>query len=148
MTRIRGTSNKNLTGSAANRRARKQWLLVTFGDGRSCRCYRCGCELTAATLTVDRILAGMDGGTYVRSNIRPACEPCNIYTGNKLRDHRRRFPLGVPVRFAGRSTHWVAWEIVAGESEDVLLLRSTRSGMHRTATRDLLEPLTEWSAAA
>ena len=148
MTRTRGTSNRNQNGSAADRRARKQWLLNTFGDGRFCRCYRCGCELTAGSLTVDRILAGMDGGTYARGNIRPACMECNIYTGNKLRNHRRKFPLGVPVRFSGRSTHWVAWEVVAGESEDFLLLRSTRSGMHRTATRQQLEPLTEWSAAA
>jgi len=56
----------------------------------ACRCYRCGKLLTEETLTVDRIIPGCMGGTYRRSNIRPACGPCNIHTGNQVRDARRK----------------------------------------------------------
>jgi hypothetical protein len=55
------------------------------------RCYKCGCLLTFETLTVDRIVAGCqvtkefpNGGTYRRSNIRPACGPHNSSTGGAL----------------------------------------------------------------
>lgn len=85
----RGTSNTNDRGSAAQRRARKQWLLDTFGDGVVVRCYRfvaCGQVLTFATLTVDRIIPGILGGTYRRGNIRPACGHCNSITGIRLRE--------------------------------------------------------------
>ena len=38
--------------------------------------------LTFKTMTVDRFpLAGVDGGRYVRGNIRPACGPCNSSDG-------------------------------------------------------------------
>lgn len=56
----------------------------------ACRCYRCGFLLTGETLTVDRIIPGCMGGTYRRNNIRPACGPCNIHTGNQVRDARRK----------------------------------------------------------
>lgn len=51
----------------------------------ACRCYRCGCLLTVDTLTVDRIIPGCRGGTYKRSNIRPACARCNSSTGATTR---------------------------------------------------------------
>lgn len=126
----RGTSNSNTRGSSASRRARRQWLLDTFGDGTSAPCYRCGETLTDATIQADRIVAGMDGGRYVRGNIRPACSPCNISTGNQLREHRRRFPAGCLVRYRGGRTHW---EIESGESELLLVIRSTMSGHRRYA---------------
>ena len=50
----------------------------------ACRCYRCGALLTTDTVTVDRVVPGCQGGTYVRSNIRPACGPCNSETGGAL----------------------------------------------------------------
>ena len=61
----------------------------------ACRCYRCGRLLHAgfrakdgsvveATVTVDRIVPGCKGGTYRRSNIRPACAGCNSETGGAL----------------------------------------------------------------
>jgi len=54
------------------------WLMA-------CRCYRCGSLLTEETLTVDRIIPGCKGGTYRRSNIRPACGGCNSSTGGRVR---------------------------------------------------------------
>jgi 5-methylcytosine-specific restriction endonuclease McrA len=66
---------------------------VPQGQGEAaCRCYRCGKLLWFRTLEVDRIHPGWkksakypNGGTYVRENIRPACERCNKITGNEDR---------------------------------------------------------------
>jgi len=108
----RGTTNTNARGSSENRRVRREWLVVTFrancdipADGMTdpdlwggvapgqgipaCRCYRCGILLTATTLTVDRIIPGIEGGTYRRNNIRPACGTCNSLTGAKLAHSRK-----------------------------------------------------------
>ena len=109
----RGTSNGNARGSTEDRRRRRVWLVQTYranvdvldaetrypngiapigwysvapiGLGiPACRCYRCGALLTDASITVDRIIPGCMGGTYRRSNIRPACGPCNESTGGAL----------------------------------------------------------------
>lgn len=80
----RGTSNSNARGNVYDRAARRAWLLTTFGDGVQAPCYRCDELLDDSTITVDRIIAGRDGGTYRRSNIRPACGPCNSETGGAL----------------------------------------------------------------
>ena len=79
----RGNSNKNVSGSSYDRRARKRWLLGEFGDGVTALCsFDCGTVLTFETLTVDRHpLPGRDGGRYVHGNIRPACMPCNESDG-------------------------------------------------------------------
>lgn len=90
MTATRGTTNTNVRGSASDRRNRKIWLLTTFGDGRKVPCHDCGMVLNWATLTVDRILPGCLGGKYVRGNIRPACQQCNIRRGNDARETKRR----------------------------------------------------------
>lgn len=40
--------------------------------------------MTIETITVDRYpVAGRDGGTYRRGNIRPACAPCNYAEGGR-----------------------------------------------------------------
>jgi hypothetical protein len=90
--RARGTSNGNQRGSAKDRRARKQWLLDTFGDGTIAPCFMAGCDavLTFDTITVDRIQLGVDGGSYRRDNIRPACGPHNSSEGSKARHARHR----------------------------------------------------------
>jgi len=90
--RGRGTSNSNARGSAASRRRRKQYLLDSFGDGKSAPCSFEGCELmlTFETITVDRILMGVDGGSYRRDNIRPACGFHNSSEGSKAMWARRR----------------------------------------------------------
>lgn len=102
MTATRGTTNTNARGNTEDRRRRREWLVATFRadvdvlHGTStdlanavpvpaCRCYRCGCLLTVDTVTADRIVPGCRGGTYVRSNLRPACGPCNSEVGGGLR---------------------------------------------------------------
>lgn len=62
-------------GSAAARRARKVWMLATWGDGEKCPCVHCGCELDFATVEADRIVPG---GSYRRDNVQPACRGCNL----------------------------------------------------------------------
>jgi len=98
---VRGTSNSDARGSAASRRARRAWLVDTFGwrlpdgTGLVC-CYLCHVVLLehddpgapGQSVTVDRVVPGCDGGRYVRGNIRPACGPCNSETGGPL--HTRR----------------------------------------------------------
>jgi len=81
----RGTSNSNDRGSAEQRRRRKWWVLEWFGDGETAPCYSCGEMLTYDTLQIDRIVPGALGGTYAKGNIRPACGPCNIRTGNEVK---------------------------------------------------------------
>jgi hypothetical protein len=61
-------------GSAASRRARKTWMLVTFGDGQTCPCTHCRCILDFTTVEADRKIPG---GPYARWNIQPACRDCN-----------------------------------------------------------------------
>lgn len=88
---MRGSSNKNETGSSYQRRARKRWLLAMFGDGETCPRSFEGCDvaLTFETLTVDRFpIRKIDGGTYRRANIRPACAFHNSQDGS-LEMHRR-----------------------------------------------------------
>lgn len=85
MSCTRGTSNSNARGSSYSRRRRKEWLLETFGNGETVKCYRCPTILTFFTVSVDRIIPGCQGGTYRRGNIRPACLPCNSETGGATR---------------------------------------------------------------
>jgi len=90
----RGTSNTNDRGNAAARRARKLWLLTSFGDGQTCPCYRCGAHLSLSMVEADRKVPGILGGSYRRENLRPACGACNKITSNAvskmLRDKVRR----------------------------------------------------------
>lgn len=111
----RGTTNRNDRGGSRDRQRRREWLVETYranvdvifiggsqkrspdlrlcvevligteGAQPACRCYRCGCLLTAEMVTVDRIKPGCRGGTYRRENIRPACGPCNSQTGGRTR---------------------------------------------------------------
>lgn len=60
------------------------------------RCYRCGLLLADLGdqsdphhITVDRIVPGFQGGTYRRTNIRPACGAHNSETGAKARHAAR-----------------------------------------------------------
>lgn len=112
----RGTTNGNDRGSAESRRRRRAWLMLTWPSnvpGLS-RCYRCGCLLynpddrggaqvatfvaieghsrpyVAWPLTIDRIVPGVQGGRYVRTNIRPACGACNSSTGGALARRARQ----------------------------------------------------------
>lgn len=73
-------------GSAASRRARKNWLLGAVadrklgwapfgGNGTEVPCVFCREPLTFATVEADRIVPG---GPYARNNVQPACRPCNL----------------------------------------------------------------------
>lgn len=75
---------RDLRGSNADRRARKLWLLQTYGDGELTVCFRCNVPLDYETVTADRIIPGARGGTYERGNLRPACQPCQTETGNEI----------------------------------------------------------------
>lgn len=106
----RGTTNRNDRGGSDTRRRRRAWLVETYradadlitihlhhgpvtvavergmeSGQPACRCYRCGVLLTVDTVTVDRIIPGCQGGTYRRTNIRPACGTCNSSTGATTR---------------------------------------------------------------
>jgi hypothetical protein len=93
--RARGTTNRNARGGAPSRRARKLWLLSPAagfgGDGEKVGCaFDCGTMLDFDTVTADRYpLAGCDGGTYKRGNIRPACLRCNAADGGRLGNSRK-----------------------------------------------------------
>ena len=67
-------------GSAAARRARKHWMLTTFGNGHECACVHCQARLTFATVEADRIIPG---GSYRRENVAPACRRCNARRGTR-----------------------------------------------------------------
>lgn len=71
----RRCGERDRRGNNRDRRNRKQWLLDTFGNGRTCPCVWCGVTLTASTVQQDRIVAG---GPYRRDNLVPACARCNI----------------------------------------------------------------------
>ena len=83
----RGTSNTNVRGSSHDRRRRKRWLLETFdvdlGPDRA-RCAHCETIVTYETMEVDRIVPGALGGRYIRSNIWPSCQSCNMSAGHAL----------------------------------------------------------------
>lgn len=71
--------------------ARRIYLMRVFeSDVRGfVRCFRCGVLLDEKTMTVDRILPGVAGGKYYRSNCRPACAPCNVVVGDRGRLHQQ-----------------------------------------------------------
>lgn len=106
---MRSTSNSNARGSSYTRRRRKDWLLSPAagfgGDGSTVKCYRCPTVLDVDTITVDRIVPGVDGGTYKRDNIRPCCGPCNYSTGGRL---------GAARAIAGVRAHLVIFDEAAG----------------------------------
>lgn len=93
----RGTTNRDVRGNSKNRAARRQWLVNVYGNGEKVLCYRCREPLTVDTVTSDRIVPGVAGGTYRRENIRPACLGCNASTGARLRAGHTVQDLPVPL---------------------------------------------------
>lgn len=71
---------RNVRGSAADRRARRAWILRTFGNGVVAPCVHCAGLVDDSTLEVDRIVPG---GSYRRENIQPSCKPCNLSRSNR-----------------------------------------------------------------
>jgi hypothetical protein len=62
-------------GSSYARRARKLWMLATWGDGEKCPCVHCGAQLSFTEVEADRIIPG---GSYRHENVQPACRACNL----------------------------------------------------------------------
>lgn len=81
-------------GSNRNRKRRKLWMLATFDADLGSEKARCHLKISSActqtvgyhTITADRI---EPGGTYARSNIRPACAPCQNLQGALITKERR-----------------------------------------------------------
>ena len=86
----RGTSNSNARGNTTARRKRRAWLLQHWGHHDWTICFHCGEILTEGTVTLDRIIPGKLGGTYIEGNLRPACITCNSIEGSALRDALKR----------------------------------------------------------
>jgi 5-methylcytosine-specific restriction endonuclease McrA len=68
-------------GNSKDRRARKLWMLATWGDGQTCECVHCSTTLDYATVEADRIVPG---GSYRRDNVQPACRRCNASRSNNI----------------------------------------------------------------
>lgn len=68
-------------GNSKDRRARKLWMLASFGDGTVAPCVHCLNELSYETIEADRIIPG---GSYRRDNVQPACRTCNLSRSNNL----------------------------------------------------------------
>ncbi len=85
------TSHANERGSARQRRARKEWLVAEYGWpdpvepslGLVC-CWLCDGVMILEDVTVDRVVPGIEGGRYVKGNIRPACLADNLERGGRL----------------------------------------------------------------
>jgi hypothetical protein len=80
-------TGKDLRGGAADRRARRRWIIARFGSpsGKTIKCFWCPKLMRTSTPThplgvfeIDRWpVCGHEGGTYRRGNIVPACAQCN-----------------------------------------------------------------------
>lgn len=66
-------------GNSYDRKARKLWMLATFGDGFKVACVHCRAMLTYEEVEADRIIPG---GSYRHSNVQPACRGCNLARSN------------------------------------------------------------------
>lgn len=90
----RSRSNRNDRGSSYQRRRRREWLVETFGDGELVACHlqrspHCLYVLDVDNVSPDRLRLGVDGGSYRRGNIRPACLPCQRHQGGEVGPRRR-----------------------------------------------------------
>lgn len=86
MSRANGwRTNADERGSSHDRRRRKAWMVTPGagfgGDGTTVPCWQCNTRVTAKMVIPDRIIAGADGGTYRRTNIRPHCRLCSCRSG-------------------------------------------------------------------
>jgi hypothetical protein len=84
--RSRGTSNANQRGNSRDRARRRRWLVEHYGDGELVACFlqisrHCLYVLDEHTVSADRI---DPGGSYRRSNIQPACGPCQCRQGGLI----------------------------------------------------------------
>lgn len=96
----RSITGNDKRGSSYDRKARRLWLVSPAagfgGDGEKVPCWECGTMVTATSMYVDRIIAGDQGGTYRRNNIRPHCASCSHGQGARRRwaKHQASSPYG------------------------------------------------------
>ena len=76
-------NNGDDRGSSYARRARSEWLIAHYGNGKFCGCMWCGRKLTMDTVSADRFYPGSEGGSYRRENVGPACVSCNSGRADK-----------------------------------------------------------------
>lgn len=69
----RRSHHVDLRGNTTDRLRRRQWLLKTFGNGRTLRCFHC--KRRVRRFEVDRY--PIAGGRYTQDNIVPSCLRCN-----------------------------------------------------------------------
>lgn len=87
--RARGTSNSDARGSSYARRKRKQAVLDRDGNGTWALCVTCPTVVDFETMTLDRIVPGVLGGTYALENLQPQCDRCCALQGGYLVTFRR-----------------------------------------------------------
>lgn len=63
--------------------------MTEFGDGELVACHLqrspyCLWILDEDTVSADRIVPKVDGGTYERKNLQPGCPPCQSDQGGEL----------------------------------------------------------------
>lgn len=76
---VSGRPEGDRRGNNEDRKRRRTWMLLKFGNGVNAPCHWCRKPLDFETLTVDRHpKQGRDGGRYTRDNIVPACGTCNF----------------------------------------------------------------------
>lgn len=139
VTHPRGTSNTNDRGSAAQRRARRAWILETFDPDLGPDRARCalvgtheGCYgiVDNDTMQVDRKVSGLDGGRYTRDNIQPSCPPCNHRKGILEREEKhRRECRGTCSRCRGNRALSMDYQALR---EAELLAREAATGAYET----------------
>ncbi len=66
-------------GNSTDRKRRKIWMLLSFGDGKFTLCVHCTKELDYDSVEADRIVPG---GSYRHENVQPSCSPCNKSRSN------------------------------------------------------------------
>lgn len=67
-------------GNSRDRKARKVWLISTFGNGVTAPCAHCERQLQLEEIEADRI---NPGGSYRRDNIQVSCGPDNRSRSNR-----------------------------------------------------------------
>jgi hypothetical protein len=64
------------------RKVLRQQLMDEYGDGTKAPCIACGRNVTATTVSLERLKPGADGGRYVLANLAPMDYDCNRVRSN------------------------------------------------------------------
>lgn len=134
-------------GNANDRAVRRSWLLTEFdvdlGPGRA-RCHlklstECERVVDEVTLSVDRIEMG---GSYRRSNIQPACKPCQDRQGG-LANVRNLDDLLVAYR-AAREQWEINFDLETGHTYYPGIVKAEQRKERRGGRREVTDYLDEF----